>query len=344
MNVWLHSSPRRQPGVKRFLKRQARRFVAGVRPNISKTFFDYCLSPACSGLDSIKQFLTPSFRWGLRAIVFAVYFLITTAAFAEPTIRQIFPKQSIFLGEFVDWVIEVRHPLWESYELRLMAPRGAEMKIVETNQQSIGNEMRSVYRIRIFPRGLAVEGTPSVLLADGRGRNSVLNGKPLIVRTISGDSTQIKEPLQPLFRKAKSFTNVGIASAIILFLLALLVFLRIQRIRSATPRAQLLRQLGRLKQELQQGEVRNPLLLSRLLRSDLIWGFHAESFTAAELIEKASGKLENIAPALESLDFARYSSESEKVKSKSIEEALIAAIEILKIKRVEQVEDGGKAA
>ena len=102
------------------------------------------------------------------------------------------------------------------------------MKIVETNQQSIGNEMRSVYRIRIFPKGLAVEGTPSVLLADGRGRNSVLNGKPLIVRTISGDSTQIKEPLQPHFRKTKSFTYVGIASAIILLLLALLVFLRIQ--------------------------------------------------------------------------------------------------------------------
>ena len=90
--------------------------------------------------------------------------------------------------------------------------------------------------------------------------------------------------------------------------------------------------------------MRNPLLLSRLLRSDLIWGFHAESFTAAELKEKASGKLENIAPALESLDLARYSPESEKLKSKNIEEALLAAIEILKIKRIEQIADGGKAA
>jgi hypothetical protein len=277
-------------------------------------------------------------------VLLCVFVVMDSAATAEPTIRQIFPKQSVFLGEFVDWTIEVRHPLWESYELRLMSPRGAEMKIVENNQQSIGNEMRSVYRIRIFPMSLAVEGTPSVLLADGRGRNSVLNGKPLIVHTISGDSVQIKEPVQPLFRKVKTTTRFVVASVLIFLLLGLLVYLRIQRKRSATPRAQLLRQLRRLKQELQHGEVRNPLLLSRLLRSDLIWGFHAESFTAAELKEKASGKLQNIAPALESLDLARYSPEGEKVENKNIEEALLAAIEIVKIKRVEQSIDGSKAA
>ena len=41
---------------------------------------------------------------------------------------------------------------------------------------------------------------------------------------------------------------------------------------------------------------------------------------------------------------ARYSPEMKRLKSKNIEEALLAAVEILKIKRSEQIADGGKAA
>ncbi|HSE39937.1 MAG TPA: hypothetical protein VLH08_04165 [Acidobacteriota bacterium] len=67
-----------------------------------------------------------------RLVIFLVlnFLVIAISASAEPTIRQLFPKQTLFLGEFVDWTIEVRHPLWESYELKLMSPRGAEMKCV----------------------------------------------------------------------------------------------------------------------------------------------------------------------------------------------------------------------
>jgi hypothetical protein len=271
------------------------------------------------------------------------FFVLAFSASAEPTIRQIFPKQTIFLGEFVDWTIEVRHPLWESYELKLMSPRGAEMKIVDTNQQSIGNEMRSIYRIRIIPNSLAVEGTPSIMITDGRGRNSVLNGKPLRIQTISGDSMQIQEAGSPVFRKPQKPIPLWIPSTLIALLLGLLFYVRIRRRQASTPRAQLLRQLRRLKQELQNGEVRNPLLLSRLLRSDLIWGFPAETFTPAELKEKSSGILETISAALESLDLARYAPEAEKVQAKTIEDAVVAAIQIVNIKRTEQI-DGGRAA
>ncbi|HSE39938.1 MAG TPA: hypothetical protein VLH08_04170 [Acidobacteriota bacterium] len=203
--------------------------------------------------------------------------------------------------------------------------------------------MRSVYRIRIIPNSLIVEGTPSVLIADGRGRNSVLNGKPLRIQTISGDSTQIQDPASPVFRKPQKPIPLWIPSTMIAVLLGLWFYLRFRRKREGTPRAQLLRQLRRLRQELQNGEVRNPLLLSRLLRSDLIWGFPADSFTPAELKEKSSGILETISAALESLDLARYAPESEKVEAKNIEDAVVAAIQIVNIRRVDQI-NGGRAA
>lgn len=250
----------------------------------------------------------------------------------------------VFLGEALDWVIEVRHPLWESYQLSLQSPKGAEMRIVETRQESIGNEMRSVYRIRIVPQSLAINGTPSVLITDGRGTNSVLNGKPLIVRTISGDSTQIKQPDVPHFRVPRNPVHLALAAGAVALLLALLIYVRIRRIRASTPRHILLRQLRRLHQEISRSGVRNPLVLSKILRSELIWGFAAESFTASELKEKADEKRQILAAALEALDLTRYSPEPNAIESKKIEEALGAAIKIVTAKHVEQNTSGGKAA
>lgn len=218
------------------------------------------------------------------------------------------------------------------------------MRIVETRQESIGNEMRSVYRIRIVPQSLAINGTPSVLITDGRGTNSVLNGKPLIVRTISGDSTQIKQPDVPHFHIPQNPVHLALAAGAVVLLLALLIYVRIRRIRASTPRHILLRQLRRLHQEIRRGGVRNPLVLSKILRSELIWGFTAESFTASELKEKSDEKRQILAAALEALDLTRYSPEPNAIESKKIEEALDAAIKIVTSKHFEQNTSGGKAA
>ena len=262
-------------------------------------------------------------------------FILTLIADSEPFIRQIFPRQTVFLGEAVDWVIEVRHPLWEAYQISLKSPEGMEMRIIETQQQSIGNEMRSVYRIRIVPQSLAISGTPSILITDGRGTNSVLNGKPLNVRTISGDSTEIKQPVLPHFHPVPNPVQLAFAGGAVVVLLTLLVFLRIKRRRAATPRNVLLRQLRRLHQELRRGDVRNPLVLSKILRSELIWGFAAESFTASELKERADQKRQTVVEALETLDFTRYSNEPGPIESKKIEEALGMAMIIVSNKHPE---------
>ncbi|MCI0446429.1 hypothetical protein L0152_24865 [bacterium] len=264
------------------------------------------------------------------------FFILTLIVDSEPFIRQIFPRQTVFLGEVVDWVIEVRHPLWEAYQISLKSPEGMEMRIIETQQQSIGNEMRSVYRIRIVPQSLAISGTPSVLITDGRGTNSVLNGKPLTVRTISGDSTEIKQAEPPHFHAVPNPAQFVFAGGTVVVLLALLIFLRIKRHRAATPRNVLLRQLRRLHQELRHGDVRNPLVLSKILRSELIWGFAAESFTATELKERADQKRQIVVEALETLDFTRYSNEPGQIQSKKIEEALGTAMKIVSNKYPEQ--------
>jgi hypothetical protein len=272
----------------------------------------------------------------VRILLLFVFFIITLNATSEPFIRQIFPRQTVFLGEAVDWVIEVRHPLWEAYQISLKAPEGMEMRIIETDQQSIGNEMRSVYRIRIIAQSLAISGTPSVLITDGRGTNSVLNGKTLTVRTISGDSTEIKQPEAPHFRPAANPAQLAFAGGAVVLLLAVLIFLRIRRRRAATPRNILLRQLRRLHQELRHGDVRNPLVLSKILRSELIWGFAAESFTATELKERADEKRKTVVEALEALDLTRYSNEQGQLESKKIEEALGIAMNIVAHKQLEQ--------
>jgi hypothetical protein len=271
-----------------------------------------------------------------RIFLLFVFLILTLNANSEPFIRQIFPRQTVFLGEAVDWVIEVRHPLWEAYQISLKAPEGMQMRIIETQQQSIGNEMRSVYRIRIIAQSLAISGTPSVLITDGRGTNSVLNGKPLTVRTISGDSTEIKQPESPRFHPVANPAQLAFAGAAVIVLLATLILLRIRRRRAATPRNVLLRQLRRLHQELRHGDVRNPLVLSKILRSELIWGFAAESFTASELKERADEKRKTVVEALEALDLTRYSNEQGQIESKKIEEALGTAMNIVSHKQPEQ--------
>lgn len=268
-----------------------------------------------------------------QVLLLFTFLILTQNINSEPFIRQIFPRQNVFLGEAIDWVIEVRHPLWEAYQISLKAPEGMEMRIIETQQQSIGNEMRSVYRIRIIAQSLAISGTPSVLITDGRGTNSVLNGKPLTVRTISGNSTEIKQAEPPHFRPVANPAQLAFAGGAVVVLLAVLIFLRIRRRRASTPRNVLLRQLRRLHQELRHGDVRNPLVLSKLLRSELIWGFAAESFTASELKERADEKRKTVVEALEALDLTRYSNEQGQIESKKIEEALGTAMNIVSHKQ-----------
>jgi hypothetical protein len=160
-----------------------------------------------------------------------------------------------------------------------------------------------------------------------------LNGKPLTVRTISGNSTEIKQAEPPHFRPVANPAQLAFAGGAVVVLLAVLIFLRIRRRRAATPRNVLLRQLRRLHQELRHGDVRNSLVLSKILRSELIWGFAAESFTASELKERADEKRKTVVEALEALDLTRYSNEQGQIESKKIEEALGTAMNIVSHKQ-----------
>jgi hypothetical protein len=90
-----------------------------------------------------------------------------------------------------------------------------------------------------------------------------------------------------------------------------------------------------LHQELRHGDVRNPLVLSKILRSELIWGFAAESFTASELKERADERRQTVVEALEALDLTRYSNEEGQIESKKIEEALGTAMNIVSHKQPE---------
>ena len=232
--------------------------------------------------------------------------LLTANAFAEPEISQFFPSQKTLLGRPLLWIIEIRHPLWESYSLTIKPLAGAEIKIVDHQVSQKNGRVHSRYRVQIVPESLVIPDTPSILISDEKGQNIVLAGKAISVESISGSSLDILEPAPPSFQTQRPDTDRA-RILLLLLLAAVLIFSLIRMFYLKSPRRRLLRNLRKVHHEVR--ENRYPSQIGELLRSELLWGFAAGACTPLELKEMSgtSSSLRKIADALHSVECYRYS-------------------------------------
>ena len=222
--------------------------------------------------------------------------------------------------------------MWESYEIHFGPCSDLELKITNQNLTEVAGELRAVYRIAVIPTALKVRCTPTILISDEKGQTTVLNGKPVTVHEISGDSEEIKEPPLP------GLPNISHSSHVLLYLslIVLLVLsgiLTARRLYSKTPRQRFLRDLR--KASLEAKSKRLPIQVWRLLRSEMVWGFSAEALTPSQLSEKAiqNRKLLTIASALQSLERWRYSGSHSDWDNQLVVQALGYAAELTNQKR-----------
>ena len=232
--------------------------------------------------------------------------LLPGAVSSETQIKQFFPSRSVLLGQPLVWMVEIRHAMWESYELKLGSCADLKMSVANRTMTDVAGEIRMVYQVAVIPVVLKPSCTPSMTISDERGQTTVLNGKPLQVRKISGDSLQIKNPVLPTIESESSFYRL-----FLFILLAVLVILcgvlAAKRFYNNLPSQRLLRDLQKAGLEVRKGRL--PIQVWRLLRSEMIWGFQAEACTPAQLQQRASGNssLVRIAVTLQSLESWRYS-------------------------------------
>ena len=246
---------------------------------------------------------------------------------SEPQIKQFFPSQPVLLGHALYWTIQIQSPVWESYRLQVNSCRGAEIQIVERRSTLEKEEILQTYRIQIVPTDLTVAEAPSVIVSDEKGQSLVLNGSPLNVIAISGPSLEIKDPgeLAPV---KNTIIRSRILYGTLLIFLGFLIASMLKRYYAARPKQVLLRDLRKAALELQ-GQ-RLPVQVWRLLRSDLLWGFSAETLTPSQLREKARWNLRllDIADGLQTLETWRYAGEGASWEKGPVEKSLRAAIEI----------------
>ena len=254
---------------------------------------------------------------------------LQSLVFAEPQIRQFFPDHPVLLGQPLFWTIKIQYPLWESYSLQVPACSGAHIEIAD---QSIAEEdggIAATYRLKIVPENLNVSGTPSVLITDRKGQSTVLNGKPIVVRNISGASLEIQNASTPRFAQmtmGRSKTVLYLAGTLVISGCIALFWIRY---RARSPRQVLLRELRKSLNEMQKKHL--PFSLWRQLRSELIWGFSAEAFTAQQLSEAARSNrlLIHVAEALRIMERMRYAGEKAFRPEPAISEAVTAALELV---------------
>ncbi len=266
-----------------------------------------------------------------RALVSSIFMLILSYPLAaDPVVQQFFPASRTLLGKPVFWIIKVRYPLWEDYVLKTQPCPGLKMEVSARQVLEEAGELAVWYRIRIVPQDLAISGVPSVALVDQKGQATVLNGKPVKISLISGSSLDIKQPGVPSF----SSQSKRRTSWLLLLLAAVMIpILLIFRSRSRTPKAVLLPNLKRAQGEIRKGHL--PFGLWKMLRSELLWGFTADSWTASQLAEYATGRdpFVQIARMLESIERMRYSGQKELRPLPAFEQTVGAAIEAVKTNR-----------
>jgi hypothetical protein len=242
----------------------------------------------------------------MKAFIFLLLLLVPVFAFAEPQIKHFFPDHPVLLGQRLFWTVEIRYPVWESYELKPASCSDLKISIAERKLQEVAGEIRAVYSVAVTPIVLKTSCAPTVTISDEKGQTTVLNGKPVIVATISGKSANIKMPRMPVRIMQPKNYNAFLYGALIL--LGVLCAVQIaKRIYNNTPRQRFLRDLRKAAIEVQKNRL--PIQVWRLLRSEMVWGFPAEAYTPAQLQERGvqDRRLSVIAVALRSLEAWRYS-------------------------------------
>lgn len=210
------------------------------------------------------------------------------------------------LGQPLIWTIEIRYPMWESYEVKFGNCPDVEMRIVNQTLTDVAGELKAVYRIAVAPTSLHMSCAPTLMISDEKGQTTILKGKSFNVHTISGDSEDIKAPALPRSSIAPTSRPVFLYATLFGLLLICGVLIA-KRIYNNTPKQKFIRDVRRAIQEVEKKRV--PIQVWRLLRSEMVWGFPADAFTPSQLSQKAlqSPKLLTVASALQSLEKWRYS-------------------------------------
>jgi hypothetical protein len=269
-----------------------------------------------------------------RLVPFALILVLTVFPLlvsAEPQIRHFYPEQPVLLGQPIFWLVEIRHPLWESYDLRFGACPDLKVSVADKIVSEVAGEMRTLYRVCILPTALKPGCTPALTISDQKGQTSVLNGKPLSVQTISGASEQIKEPGLPTIRMGSVNRRYGLYVLMIAIVLLSAVAIG-KRIYNNTPAQRFLRDLRKARTEVTKDRL--PIQIWRLLRSHMVWGFTAEALTPMQLAEKGTSdpRLAIIANTLQSLEAWRYSGTAAHWDRGLITQALTQAEELIRSK------------
>ena len=235
----------------------------------------------------------------------------------------------MLLGQPLFWTIKIQYPLWESYSLQVQPCPGARIEIADQMLAEDEGGMASTYRLKIVPQNLMVNGTPSVLITDRKGQSTVLNGKAILVGNISGASLEIRNASTPRFGQAGTSRNRTVLYFAGILLWSGLIVLVWLHYRARSSRQVLLRDLRKSLGELQKNHL--PFSLWRLLRSELLWGFTAEAFTAQQLGEAAgsNGRLIQVSEALKLMERMRYAEEKSFRPEPAILKAITAALELV---------------
>jgi hypothetical protein len=250
---------------------------------------------------------------------------------AAPMIRQIFPARNFLIGQARFWIIEIRYPVWESFSLHAKEIHGATISVKEKNVELNQGEMKVIYRLKIVPTDLIVPEVPSVTISGARGESIVLNGHPIVVQSISGNSMEIQQARAPVFQSRVSNQSLLIYGALLFILTTAEAFLIWRRKRAALPKQVILRQLKRVLKETSLAPSKYPAALEKLFRSDLLWGFSAEALTPSELFDAAAHhrELKELAETLQYLERYRYSDEISFQSDDRIRKSILTGIEIL---------------
>jgi hypothetical protein len=266
-------------------------------------------------------------------ILIVALLLFPSLVSSAPIVKQFFPSRTILLGQSLFWIIELRYPVWESYRLQIQPCEGAEIDIADEKLEEINGRMRAIYRLRVVPANLIVQQIPTVLISDPKGQSIAISGKAIHVKSITGKSTEIKDPLTQSFRIAN--TN-GVLADFLLFLAvsALMILLLRKFFYVKTPRQIVLRQFEEIYMRFRREQQIDIPVLSSLLRSDLLWNGSVQAMSGAELKEltKQNAELNQIAGTLETLELVRFSNEQVRWDWRNIKKSIETAMDLLQNK------------
>ena len=257
--------------------------------------------------------------------------MITTLTDA-PEIHQSLSPGPVLLGHPIPWTIEITHKLWKSYTLAVQPCSGLEIQVLDNTIAREQGQIHSVFHLVITPQELNLPEAPTLILTDEAGHKTTVTGKALSVRSISGTSLEIKDPITPQFSSADHF-GIAIVIAVVLVISALAIaFIKLYRARS--PRALFLRDLKRAQSETRRQRSISAEGIIPLLRSPFVWGIDANSQTTVELLQFAQSdqRLVSVAQGLMVLEQSKYSGSKVLSDRNLAHRSLAAALDMAKVK------------